>query len=193
MTNYISNLQVNIINRIKRIQDVSELSELYRIANRSDWDKQVDLYLQNKVRVDAASASGSSDNQTIRCVNYIYNHGDDAIIQFFVGNLTFKPAGINTVVQLSHLTNTEWRSHRDEVFNILNTVKTMSSKERSLYTTENNREVKCTPLHIIESMLNDKLGLSLFDSSSVYYNGSHRKKVHSYDAASVMANETKSA
>ena len=154
--------------------------EIQKILSRSDWQDKIQEYLTAKAKVDVLTVTEDDTNRTRRCVAYLINNEEDEIVQYFVGNQNYKPAGLKTTVQLSYLCKTEWKDVKHHILRFLEVARTTKVADRKAILKEAGFKNK--PLLFLEYLLQTELNLSLVKSRSKFYDGYSRKEKNVYDA-----------
>lgn len=176
-------IKSTITSSVRKFYTDYKAKEVEKILSRTDWQDEVQEYLRGKAKIDVIDASEHSSNQTSRCVAFLVNHPCNRVVKFFLRNPNYKPGGLTTTVQLAHLCETCWADNIYKIVDILETARTTKVKVRKEVLS--NAGYFDGTATFIEYLLNTELNLSLFDTRSKYYSGSHIKKVAVYDASAI--------
>ena len=169
----------NIILQVKKFYSSYKAREVEKILSRNTWQDEIQEFIRAKAKVDVLEASETSKSQSDRCIAYLVNNPQNRIIQFFIDNPQYKPAGLTTIAQLAYLYATDWKDKQIELLSILHTAKDTKVADRKEIL--NNAGFKNSPLLFLEYLLKTELNLSLFETRSKFYNGYKIKLTDVYD------------
>jgi len=170
----------NIVNAVRKFYSAKHARDVEKTLGATEWELTIRDYLKAKANRDVATADINGKSQSSRCVAFIRDNPDNRIIQFFMSNLNYKPAGLTTTVQLAYLCDNEWKKNADEVLNILEIARTTKAKDRKVIL--NNAGYEDGTAIFIEYLLQTELSISLFGTRSKYYSGYRIKRKAVYDA-----------
>jgi len=168
-----------IVNKVRQFYNHYKAQEVDKVLSRTEYEDTIQEFLKGKAKVDVLTADINANNQTERCVAFIRNNPNNKVIQMFLDNTTFKPAGLTTTAQLAHLCISDWKHIRNDVISILEEARTTKVPDRK--TILHKAGFANSPLLFIEHLLTTKLGVSLFATKSSYYNGYNIKPKDLYD------------
>ncbi len=173
-----------IVNLVGKFYNSRKAIEVAKILDRTNHQDDIQDYIVNKARVDVLTVSEHSKVQTERIVAFMVNHPHNGVIKYFLKHRKFKPFGLTSSVQIAYLCVDEWKDIRNDVLEILEIARDTSVEIRKEILT-NAGYKNFTPMFFIEYLLNTRLGVSLFNSRSKYYNGKKIKNVDVYDSAAL--------
>ena len=169
-----------IVNAVRKLYSAKHAKDVEKTLGATEWELTVKDYLKAKANIDVATTNINAKSQLSRCVAFIKDNPNNRVIKFFIANQRYKPAGLTTTVQLAYLCDNDWKDNADEVLHILEVAKTTKVKDRKLIL--NHAGYKDGTVTFIEYLLQTELSLSLFETKSKYYKGSHLKNRKIYDA-----------
>lgn len=168
-----------IVQYVKKFYSEKKAKMVENILLSNDWEDVLQHYLLAKTKLSVATAKHNSKNQTERCVAFLRDNKDDEVVNYFVSNQSFKPAGLNTTVQLAYLCQNEWHYYITQILELLEEARTTKITDRKAIL--NSVGSNDSPLLYLHYLLTSKLALNLFETQSTYYNGYNIKKRDVYD------------
>ena len=168
-----------IVGQVKKFYNDYKAREVEKVLSRTDYEDTIQEFLKGKAKVDVLTAEINAQGQAERCVAFIRDNSKNKVIQMFLHHTTFKPAGLTTTAQLAHLCISDWKDIRNDVIDILEEARTTKVPDREIIL--HKAGFVNTPLLFIEHLLTTRLGISLFASTSSFYNGYNIKPKDIYD------------
>jgi len=172
----LSQRRKELLYKVANLKNNRQLDDIDAITSKSEWQYQVHFALGGRARLNELKGNAA------KAMDYIFASEKNTMIKWLMSDdcLKWRPGGIATFAQIGLLY--EGLDHMEQV-KMLAAVSSAAKMSRKDFMIAYPTATRTSPLHMLETILLDKMEFSLLDSASPFYSGkiSARTLASTYD------------